>query len=96
MLGAQETSPRDSKKWQLQAARYGLLSEVVLLIARTPDLDRLLSLVVNKLKWGRDFDRCTIARLNQDGASYELRTLLEARRDVSPVTTASVPLAHGR
>ena len=34
-----------------QLTRYGLLSEALLLIAETPDLERLLSGATNKLKW---------------------------------------------
>lgn len=86
----------DSERWHAQAARYGLLSEVVLLIAGTPDLDRLLSLVVGKLKWVLDFDRCTLALKSEGGTSYELRTLLESRPDVEPISLPSVPINKGR
>jgi hypothetical protein len=34
--------------WQAQAARHALLSEVVLLIAKTPELDELLKGSINK------------------------------------------------
>jgi signal transduction histidine kinase/CheY-like chemotaxis protein len=91
----------DSKKtsqeeaWQTQAARYALLSEVVLLIAKTPELDRLLTGAIGKLKWVLDFERCTLALLNEDGESYALRTLLDSQRDARPVEEQSVPLDRG-
>jgi len=64
----------------IQAARYAILSEIVLLIAKTPDLQQLLKQLINKVKWVLDFDRCTLALLNDDGQAYQLQTLLEPRR----------------
>ena len=78
-----------------QLTRYGLLSEALLLIAETPDLERLLSGATNKLKWVLDFERCTLALVNQDGVSYALRTLLETRRDVAKFEAPEVPLENG-
>ena len=78
-----------------QLTRYGLLSEAVLLIAQTPDLERLLTGATNKLKWVLDFERCTLALINEDGASFTLRTLLETRRDVAKVNLSKVPLENG-
>jgi signal transduction histidine kinase/DNA-binding response OmpR family regulator len=80
---------------QIQAARYGLLSEVVLLIAQTSDLQRLLKGAINKVKWVLDFERCTLALLNSDGESYHLQTLLETRRNVPRVTEQAIPLTQG-
>jgi PAS domain S-box-containing protein len=78
-----------------QLTRYGLLSEAVLLIAETPDLERLLTGSINKLKWVLDFERCTLALINEDGASFALRTLLETRRDVAKFDQSAVPLGNG-
>ncbi len=69
------TSGQASDPRQIQSARYRLLSEVVLLITRTPDLEQLLVRMINKLKWVLDFERCTLA-LNDDDGSYRLRTLV--------------------
>jgi signal transduction histidine kinase/DNA-binding response OmpR family regulator/PAS domain-containing protein len=80
---------------QIQAARYGLLSEVVLLIAQTSDLQRLLKAAVNKVKWVLDFEHCTLALLNGDGETYQLQTLLETRRNVPQITEAAIPLTEG-
>ena len=78
-----------------QLTRYGLLSEAVLLIAETPDLERLLTGSINKLKWVLDFERCTLALIKEDGASFALRTLLETRRDVAKFDQSAVPLRNG-
>lgn len=84
----QETGP-------IQAARYGMLSEAVLLIAKTDDLQQLLEQLIGKVKWVLDFDRCTLALLDADGQTYQLQTLLETRRDVPRIAEAAVPLARG-
>lgn len=81
--------------WQAQAARNALLSEVILLIARTPDLGTLLKGAINKMKWVFDFNRCTYALLNPDGESYQFRTLIETRRKIAKTEEESVPLSHG-
>lgn len=80
---------------QIQALRYGALSEVVLLIAKTDDLDQLLKQLINKVKWVLDFDRCTLALMNDDGATYHLQTLLETRRTAAQVNENAVPLERG-
>jgi signal transduction histidine kinase/DNA-binding response OmpR family regulator/HPt (histidine-containing phosphotransfer) domain-containing protein/PAS domain-containing protein len=80
---------------QIQAARYGMLSEVVLLIAQTADLQQLLKRLIGQVKWVLDFDRCTLALLNEDGQTYQLQTLLETRRDRPRVAEAALPLAQG-
>ena len=51
---------------QIQAARYGMLSEVVLLISETADLQHLLKQLIGKVKWVLDFNRCTLALLDDD------------------------------
>ncbi len=94
MTGDSVGQADQEEAWKIQAARFALLSEVVLLIAKTPDLDRLLTGAIGKLKWVIDFERCTLA-LREDGDSYELRTLLETRRDVPKVSRQGVALDHG-
>ena len=90
-----QKSATAQEAWQAQAARLAMLSEVVLLIAKTPDLDRLLSGAINKLKWVMDFERCTLALVNSDGTAYKLRTLMETRRDFSKDPLESVPIKRG-
>jgi signal transduction histidine kinase/DNA-binding response OmpR family regulator len=79
----------------IQAARYGLLSEIVLLIASSPDLPSLLPRFVSQVKWVLDFDRCTLAVASEDGQTYRLETLLETRRQVAPVLQERLPVAQG-
>ncbi len=88
------TSGQASDPRQIQSARYRLLSEVVLLITRTPDLEQLLVRMINKLKWVLDFERCTLA-LNDDDGSYRLRTLFETRREVPKVERERIPHSEG-
>ena len=83
----------DSNRDQIQAARYGMLSEIVLLMAKTADLQRLLRQFINKVKWVLDFERSTLALITEDGASYNLQTLLETRRGVPPITRKNIPLS---
>jgi signal transduction histidine kinase/CheY-like chemotaxis protein len=90
-----QKSATAQEAWQAQAARLALLSEVVLLIAKTPNLDRLLSGAINKLKWVIDFERCTLALVNSDGTAYQLRTLMETRRGFSKDRLESVPIEKG-
>jgi signal transduction histidine kinase/DNA-binding response OmpR family regulator/HPt (histidine-containing phosphotransfer) domain-containing protein len=85
----------DHENEQVLAARYAMLSEVVLLISQTADLQRLLKQLVGKIKWVLDFDRCTLALLERDSSTYELQTLLETRRGVAQVAEAAVPLEQG-
>ncbi len=85
----------ETEAWQAQSARFALLSEVVLLIAKSSDLDRLLKGAINKIKWVIDFERCTLALVNKDGKTYSLQTLLETRRDVPKVEKDAVPLGDG-
>jgi signal transduction histidine kinase/CheY-like chemotaxis protein len=84
----------EEENGQFQAARYGMLSEVVLLISKTADLQQLLKKLIGQVKWVLDFDRCTLALLNDDGRTYQLQTLMETRRDKAQVAEAALPLAH--
>jgi signal transduction histidine kinase/DNA-binding response OmpR family regulator/HPt (histidine-containing phosphotransfer) domain-containing protein/PAS domain-containing protein len=80
---------------QIQAARYGILSEIVLLISKTSDLQELLKLLIGKVKWVLDFNRCTLALINDDGQTYHLQVLLETRRGIPELDQVDVPLSQG-
>ncbi len=95
MVKPQPTRSGQEEAWHAQAVRYALLSEVVLLIAKTTDLDQLLKGAINKLKWGLDFERCTLALVNEDDETYGLRQLLETRKDVRAPPDGPVPLDQG-
>ena len=89
-----ESGTRDDQEaWKLQATRLALLSEVVLLIAQTPDLDELLSGAVVKFKRVIDFERCSLA-LREGDDRYQLRTLLDSRAKLSPLACPGIPLDH--
>ncbi|NIR29630.1 MAG: response regulator [Gammaproteobacteria bacterium] len=90
-----EAKAAQSGAWRVQAARYGLLAEIVLLIAKAQDLEQLLAQVAAKFKWVIDLEQCTLARLNLDNETYHLRTLLDTRRDAALLDEPAVPLARG-
>ena len=83
------------ESWQAQAARYALLFDIVLLIAKSKSLDDLLSQSVNKIKWVFDFDRCTLALRDGEDDTYRLDTLLDTRRGADKVALEAVPLSDG-
>jgi PAS domain S-box-containing protein len=93
--GSNSKATEQESAWQTQAARSALLSEVVLLIAKTPDLNRLLNAVIGKMKWVIDFQRCTLALLNDGEDAYDLRTLLETRKGASKDPKSALPLSKG-
>jgi signal transduction histidine kinase/DNA-binding response OmpR family regulator/HPt (histidine-containing phosphotransfer) domain-containing protein len=79
---------------QIRATRYGTLSEIVLAMAQTSDLQRLKSLA-SQIRWVLDFDRCTLGLISDDGQRYDLHPLLETRRGVQAAHLEGVPLEHG-
>lgn len=96
-MADQPTKPSETgeETWQAQAARAALLSEVILLIAKTEDLDRLLKGAVNKLKWVFDYECCRLALINDDNASYNLKTVLETRRNAKKTDSRDIPVPNG-
>ena len=92
--GAEKKSASKEESLQSQIARFALLSDVVLLIAKTPDLNRLLPQAISRLKWVIDFTRCTLALVNDD-ETYNLQTLQEIRRTVPPVNKKGLSLNQG-
>jgi GAF domain-containing protein len=80
---------------QRQAARYGMLSEAVLLISQTADLQHLLKELIGKVTQVLDVDRCTLALLDSEAQTYQLQVLLETRRDIPPIAEAAIPLKQG-
>ena len=80
---------------QLQVARYAMLSEMVLLISETADLQRLLEQFIAKIQRVLDFDRCTLALLDSSTQTYDLQTLLETRRGVQTIRETAIPLTQG-
>ena len=81
--------------WQAQATRYALLFDIVLLIARSENLEDLLSQAVGRVKWVFDFERCTLALRGDDIETYDFRTLLDTRRGSELFSVEDVPLAQG-
>ena len=78
-----------------QAARLGILHEIVLNLARADDLDRAYPSLIGRLKWVLDFDQCHLALIDPGGASYSLRTLFDSRRGVASPSLDAIPLSDG-
>ena len=95
MDGKLEKQKPGPEAWQAQAARQAFLSEIVLLIAKTPEIDPLLRGAINKLKWVIDFERCTLALADKTGRFYDYRVLLETRKGEPDTNLESVPIDHG-
>lgn len=95
MNGKLEKQKSGSKAWEAQAARQALLSEIVLLITKTPEIDQLLRGAIKKLKWIIDFERCSIALADKTGRFYDYRVLLETRGKAPETNLESVPVDHG-
>lgn len=79
----------------VEGARYALLSEVVLLIARAADMEALLRNLGKRAKWVLDFQRCLLALLDEEGHSYTIRTVLEAQRGAPSLEGALFPAETG-
>ena len=92
-MSTAESTPE--KTWRAQAARYGLISEVVLLISTTSDMKRLLKDSISKVKWVLDFERCTLALKSEDDTTYSVQTLLETRRKIDRFSADAIPVATG-
>jgi len=93
--GKLEKQKSGSKAWEVQAARQALLSEIVLLITKTPEIDQLLRGAIKKLKWIIDFERCSFALADKTGRFYDYRILLETRGKALDTNLESVPVDHG-
>jgi len=93
MLG--QPPPNQSADPHVQAARYTLLSEIVVLLAQTEELQPLLTRAINKIKWVIDFGRCTLALVNDHNKTFHLSTLMEANRKIEKVDIPDVPLDKG-
>jgi transcriptional regulator with GAF, ATPase, and Fis domain len=92
---ARQRPKSNQEAWQGQAAHFALLSEVAILLARAPDLKRLHSRAINKVKRVMDFQRHTLALFEHEGATYQLQTLLETRRDFPKATLESSSMEKG-
>jgi signal transduction histidine kinase/DNA-binding response OmpR family regulator/HPt (histidine-containing phosphotransfer) domain-containing protein/PAS domain-containing protein len=80
---------------QLEAAHTAALTEFIELLSQTADFQRLLDLFVGKVSGVLDFDRCTLALLDNSTQTYELQTLLDARQGVPQIAKTALPLAQG-
>ena len=80
---------------RLQTARYGILAEVALQIARAEDRDGLLAGLAGQIKWLLDFERCALSLLDESGERYDYLTLFESRDEVPRLNLEGVDLRAG-
>ncbi len=78
-----------------EAARYALLSELALSLSEASDMEALTREFVPKLKYMIDFNRCTLALLEEDGTTYRLLILLETRQETSQASSDNISLQCG-
>jgi GAF domain-containing protein len=78
----------------LRAAQAQVLSDLALIIAQTPDLSGALAAMIERARAGLDFDRCTLALLDDgDAQAYRLHVLFDARPGASRPADGMLPLA---
>lgn len=82
------------RPWQ-DSHRYALLLEALLCMAKSSKPNTLPVRAVKKIRRMIDFQRCTLALLNDDGETYRVQTLLETRPDVPQAVAAAVSLGRG-
>ena len=75
--------------------RFAALAEVSRLAASERDVQRLLRASLGEVRRALDFDRCTLALLNEDGQTYQVQQPLDGRRGRAKVAEQSLPLSEG-
>ena len=71
-----------SRGARIEDTSYALLLELALSLAEASDFEALSRDVVPKLKYMMDFNRCTVALLDETETTYRLLTLLETRPEM--------------
>ena len=79
----------------IEESRYVLISEFALSLSEATGLDALKADVIPKLKYIIDFNRCTLALLNEDKSSYRLLTLLGTGHEMPRTTKEKIPWDSG-
>ena len=72
-----------------------MLSELTLSLSEASDMQELTREVVPKLKYMIDFNRCTVALLDEHETTYRLLTLLETRQETSQPSSNNISLECG-
>ena len=83
----------DQNTRQRQSERYGLLSNFSILSSKTPDLGNLQEKLIDVAKHVLDFDRCTIALLDEDTQTCQIQTLFDNSQDVPNGTGIAFPIS---
>jgi signal transduction histidine kinase len=79
----------------LAVARSALLLDALSEISAGENDDAMLQRVAGKLRWLIGFVRVDFARTSDDGRSYRVRTLFEARPDARPPSEDTLPITEG-
>jgi signal transduction histidine kinase/DNA-binding response OmpR family regulator/HPt (histidine-containing phosphotransfer) domain-containing protein len=77
------------------SADFETLSKLTTFPAIETDLQPVLEECANNAASLLDFDRCTVAILNQDAQTYQLLTLYEIQRDIPKAGERAIPLGRG-
>ena len=90
-----QDAPNEFSALVLMASRYRLLWEMARLLSRKTDARELASVVVDKMAGIVEFERCSIATINGDGATFTLRSQTVPARSSGPVERTGLRLEHG-
>jgi len=80
---------------RIQDERYEVLPEIMLLFSETDNLEQVQDLLIDKIKFLLDFDRCTLAILQPKDQTYMLRNLLDPQMEVNDFEDTAYPLDEG-
>jgi signal transduction histidine kinase/DNA-binding response OmpR family regulator/HPt (histidine-containing phosphotransfer) domain-containing protein/PAS domain-containing protein len=78
---------------QQQIDRDGKLSELVFINAISSDIQEILEKIIAEARSILEFDRCTLAKFDQDTQSYQMLSLFETRQDAPSVSENKIPLS---
>ncbi len=79
----------------LAVARSALLLDALSEISAGENDETMLQALAGKLRWLIGFVRVDFARISDDGRSYRVRTLFEARPDARPPSEDTLPITEG-
>jgi len=78
---------------QRHSERYEVLSELALLSTKKTNINYFLEKLIDIARDVLDFDRCSLALVNEDGHTFQIQTLYESRENVPHITETMAPIS---